>query len=223
MNFFYYIPTITLFIAILFDLFSYYFRSTLHENRAYQTVISSGILYISRIFNVLTLSISSYFIETNAINFSFSKVFLLAYILVFLYILIILIFVKQDILFNIIIKFIKLFYNIKCNDIYLKIHMINSWRIVFSSFMVSYLVFIAILTPLLSALVFFNMRMTVTYTSSIFNFIASGILLGYLEPVFALRSMTAINNKLALNDIIIGKFISIILAIITCIAIIIII
>ncbi len=195
----------SIFFAVMFEAYSYYFRSFSHSNVVYSTVLSSWILYLSRICNVVTMILLAYSIESK-INTTYNMlIFFIVHFFSFFYIYLILFKLKSDPFFKILITVINFLFkaNVNYGSNNIKSEKL-SYKIFLSSFSVSFLIFLSVVFPLLSAYHFFDFRMTLTYTSSIFNFLASGILLSYIEPSFALKSNTQFYSK-TFYSIFLGK------------------
>lgn len=195
----------SIFFGVMFEAYSYYFRSFAHDNIVYSTVLSNWILYLSRVCNVFIMILMAYLIEFNG-NISDSMlVFFGVHTLCFFYIYFILLKLRADLFFNLFIFIIRFIYKVNLNYRFNIIKQEKlSLKIYFSSLTVSFFVYLSVILPSLAAHNFFEYRMTLTYISSIFNFFASGILLTYIEPSFAIKSNTDLYQK-AFYSIFMGK------------------
>lgn len=196
---------LTIFFGIMFETYSYFFRAFVHENVAYSTAVSYWVLYFSRVCNVFTMISLAFLLEYSQV---ISNIFILFFYVQFFsifYIFFVLFKFRYDIFFKIIIFFIKIFFRIKISYTNYKIkkYQIN-YKLFFFSLLVSILIYFSIIFPIIAAYNLYEYRMTLTYTSSIFNFFASGILLSYIEPSFASKANTPLYPK-AFYSIFCGK------------------
>jgi hypothetical protein len=195
----------TIFFGIMFETYSYFFRAFVHKNVAYSTAVSNWVLYFSRLSNVFTMISLAFLLEhSQAISNIFILFFFIHFFSIF-YIYFALFKLRFDIFFKIFIFFIEIFFKIKIPYADYKIEKYDiNYKLFFFSFMVSVLVYLSLIFPLIAAYNFYEFRMTLTYTSSIFNFFASGLLLSYIEPSFASKANTPLYPK-AFYSIFFGK------------------
>jgi hypothetical protein len=204
------IVSTSIFFGIMFEIYSYYFRSFSHKNKVLSTVVSNWVLYISRICNVVTMMSLALILELTQVLSQIFNIFFLVYLFSFFYTYFILYKFRVDIFFIIVKKIIKVLYKININY---NNHKIKKYPITYklptSSFLVTLFVFFSLISPVIIGYHFFDFRMTLTYTASVFNFLASGILLSYIEPSFASK----IKNNLyqgAFYNIFFGKIFALI-------------
>lgn len=195
----------TIFFGIMFETYSYFFRAFVHVNVAYSTAVSNWVLYFSRLCNVFTMISLAFLLEYLQVNSHIFILFFYVHFFAIFYIYFVLFKFRYDIFFKIVVFFIKIFFRIKISYTNYKIekYQIN-YKFFFFSFLVSILVYFSLIFPTIAAYNLYEYRMTLTYTSSIFNFFASGILLSYIEPSFASKANTALYPK-AFYSIFCGK------------------
>lgn len=185
------VVSMSIFFGIMFEVYSYYFRSFYHKNITLSTVISNWILYMSRISNVITMMLLALILELTQDISKILFLFSLVYSFAALYTYFILYRFRLDVFFIIIKKLISFLYKV---DINYNQHIIKktklSWKLPTTSFLVTVFVFFSLISPAIAGYHFFDFRMTLTYSASIFNFLASGILLSYIEPSFASKAKT---------------------------------
>lgn len=201
----YHLSSISIFLGLMFEIYSYYFRSFIHQNMVLSTVISNWILYISRIFNVITMALLALIIETNQDIFRIFNIFIFSYFFASFYSFFVLHIFKKDLIFLIILYLIKLLYKIEVNYFAQKVTRLPyNKKLIFTSAFVTIFVFMAIISPSIAGYHFYDFRMSLTYVASIFNFLASGILLSYVEPSFASKANTRLYPS-SFYSIFIGK------------------
>ena len=196
---------LTIFFGVMFETYSYFFRSFIHKNMVYSTVIANWILYFSRICNVFTMISLAFLLEFSNNISNIFLIFFSVHVFALFYIYFVLYKFKIDIFFKIFSLVIELIFKAK---IEYGTHRIQTYKITYKllsfSFLVSLFIFFSLIFPVIAAYHFFDFRMTLTYTSSIFNFIASGILLSYVEPSFASKASTELYPQ-AFYNIFLGK------------------
>lgn len=204
------VVSLSIFFGIMFEVYSYYFRSFYHKNKILSTVISNWILYMSRVSNVITMMLLALILELTQDISKILFLFSFVYSFAAFYTYFILYRFRLDIFFIIVTKLISFLYKVNIDYNH---HMVRrsklTWKLPTTSFLVTVFIFFSLISPAIAGYHFFDFRMTLTYSASIFNFLASGILLSYIEPSFASKVKTKLYLE-AFYNIFFGKLVAII-------------